>query len=214
MISSWLRTAVATPASFGEFGEPLQDRFALVNHPSCIRMRRRCSRRSSLEAAAAALHSLFNCSSGGRRRRIGQTGIGNSRRPATDNIHAAARLAPRWPRRSLHRQLRRQPHRLVGPSARRLVCRRRRRRRLPPGPAEEEADLEVQVHIRRPAAAPRLVRSMDLHIRCLKRRRAAHLSDDRRNTNSRCLYLITKAKIICPHRRWLRRLRTLPNRYR
>ena len=43
---------------------------------------------------------------------------------------------------------------------------------------------EAEVHIRHRAAAPRLVRSTDLHIRCLRRRRAARPSDDRRNTNS------------------------------
>jgi len=38
--------------------------------------------------------ALFNCSSGGRRLRIGRTGIGNSKRPAINNIRVAARLAP------------------------------------------------------------------------------------------------------------------------
>jgi hypothetical protein len=40
-------------------------------------------------------HRPFNSSSGGQRRRIGRMGIDNSRRPATNNNRAAARLARR-----------------------------------------------------------------------------------------------------------------------
>jgi hypothetical protein len=46
-------------------------------------------------SAMVGHHRPFNSSSGGRRRRIGRMGIDNSRRPATNNNRAAARLARR-----------------------------------------------------------------------------------------------------------------------